>query len=67
MVVRNKLYWPEVAMSEEADSTTPFCIRCGQWVFNHDEMLASQFVYCIFCDPTIKKTQKGKSKKVNFD
>jgi len=54
-------------MSEEADSTTPFCIRCGQWVFNHDEMLASPFVYCIFCDPTIKKTQKGKSKKVNFD
>jgi hypothetical protein len=50
-------------MNNEADSTTPFCIGCGQWVFNYDEMLASPFVYCMFCDPIIRKTQKEKSKK----
>ena len=50
-------------MTKEADSTTPFCIECGQWVFNFDEMLASPFVYCLFCDPTITKTRKRKSKK----
>jgi hypothetical protein len=63
MVVRFKLCFQEVAMTEEADSTTPFCIGCGQWVFNFDEMLASPFVYCIFCDPTVKKSRKRKSKK----
>jgi hypothetical protein len=63
MVVRNKLYLLEVALTSEADSTTPFCIGCGQWVFDFDEMLASPFVYCIFCDPTIKKMRKRKSKK----
>jgi hypothetical protein len=50
-------------MNNEADSTTPFCIGCGQWVFNYDETLASPFVYCMFCDPIIRKTQKEKSKK----
>ena len=50
-------------MTNVADSTTPFCIGCGQWVFNFDEMSASPFVYCMLCDPAIRTTQKGKSKK----
>jgi hypothetical protein len=54
-------------MAEVADSTTPFCIGCGQWVFNSDELLASPYVYCIFCDPTIKKERKIKSKKIDFN
>jgi hypothetical protein len=53
-------------MAEVADST-PFCIGCGQWVFNSDELLASPYVYCVFCDPTIKKERKIKSKKIDFN
>jgi len=63
MVVRNKLQSQEVAVTEEADSTTPFCISCGQWVFNFDELQATPFAYCVFCDPTTKKKPMTKSKK----
>jgi len=64
MVVRNILQSQEVAVTEEADSTTPFCISCGQWVFDFDELQATPFVYCVFCDLTTKKKKRiTKSKK----
>lgn len=50
-------------MSEEVDPTTPFCLGCGQWVLEIDEMLASPFTYCTYCDPTKKKIKRRKRKK----
>lgn len=49
-------------MSEEVDSTTPFCLGCGQWILEIDELLASPFTFCTYCDPT-KKNVRRKFKK----
>jgi hypothetical protein len=51
-------------VTEEADSTTPFCISCGQWVFDLDELHASPFTYCIYCDPATKRKIKSKKDRL---
>lgn len=50
-------------MNDEVNSMTPFCLGCGQWVVETDELSASPFTFCSYCDPTKKKTRKKGSKK----
>jgi len=53
------------AMSEMPDSTTPFCLSCGEWVLEVDEMLVSPFTYCTYCDPKKKVRRNRRMKDIS--
>jgi hypothetical protein len=41
-------------MNQEANAETPFCMECGDWIFEKPEMDDSPFYYCAFCTPKKK-------------
>jgi hypothetical protein len=49
-------------MTQNASEVTPFCLGCGDWIFEKPEMDDSPFYYCVFCTPK-KKVLKVKRKK----
>lgn len=48
-------------MDQMADALTPFCMECGDWIFELPEINDSPFYYCISCTPK-KRVMKVKRK-----
>ena len=44
-----------------SEVTTPFCLSCGDWILEPQELNDSPFYYCTFCTPKKKvlKAKKG--------
>jgi hypothetical protein len=44
-----------------SEVTTPFCLGCGDWIYDLPELNDSPFYYCVSCTPK-KKVVKIKKK-----
>jgi hypothetical protein len=41
-------------MNQTANEVTPFCLGCGEWIFEKPEIDDSPFYYCDSCTPKKK-------------
>jgi hypothetical protein len=48
-------------MNQTANGVTPFCLGCGDWIFEKPEIDDSPFYYCVSCTPK-KRVVKVKRK-----
>jgi hypothetical protein len=48
-------------MNQTANGVTPFCLGCGDWIFEKPEIDDSPFYYCVSCTPK-KKVLKIRKK-----